>query len=110
MKKNTFVSKINGVAVVIPNELKDFTLTSKESSQVDFYGVNASTSTIYVQFKNGKGYSYPNQPQDALKACLTAESIGSWVIQNLSRPKGKAPAEFVKTDYAIEVVNEATKA
>lgn len=110
MKPNTFVSKISGVAVAIPNELKDFTLTSKESSQVSFYGVDMAKGSIYVQFKNGKGYLYPKQPIDALKACMSAESIGSWVIQNLSRPKGKTPAEFVKTEYAIELVEEPKKA
>lgn len=102
--ESSFLTVIAKIAVAVPNELKDFTLTTKESSQVEFYGVNMATGTIYVQFKNGKGYIYPNQTIDALKACMQADSIGSWVIQNLSRPKGKAPADFEKTEYSIEVV------
>lgn len=110
MKKNTFLSKIAGKAVEIPNELKDFTLTTKESSQVAFYGVDMAKGTIYIQFKTGKGYLYPAQPIDALKACMAAESVGSWVIQNLARPKDKAPAEFEKVEYAIALVEEPVKA
>lgn len=110
MNKNTFTSKIAGIAVEIPNELKDFTLTTKESSQVSFYGVDMAKGTIYVQFKTGKGYLYPGQTIDAMKACMQAESIGSWVIHNLARPKDKAPAEFEKVEYAIKPVDEPVKA
>jgi len=108
MQNNSFLSTIGGKPVMIPNELKDFTLTTKESSQVSFFGVNMKTDTIFVQFKsNGAGYLYPGQPVDALKAIMGADSVGSWVIQNLSRPKGKSPAEFEKADYAIELVTDA---
>src|ERR1700748_2622626 len=103
---NYFLSKIGQQAVMVPNELKDFTLITKESSQVSYYGVDMNTDSIYVQFKNnGKGYLYPNQPIDALKAIMEAASVGSWVIQNLSKPK----AEFIKVDYSIQPVTEDVK-
>lgn len=105
------LSKINGIPVMIPNELKDFTLAQKDSSQVIYFGVNQATNSIYVQFKsNNMGYLYPNQPIDAIKAIMTAESVGSWVIKNLSRPKDKPAAEFVKTEYVIEPATEEVKA
>src|ERR1700743_3614371 len=96
---NYFLSKIGNTAVMVPNELKDFTLTTKESSQVSYYGVDMNTYSIYVQFKNnGKGYLYPNQPIDACKAIMEATSVGSWVYANLTKPKWL----FELVDYSIQ--------
>ena len=93
-------SLIGDKAVQVPEELKDFTLTTKESSQVSYYGINKATGELYVQFKTGAGYIYPKRTPEFLDQAMAAESIGSFVIQNLRKPN----AEFVKVGYNIQDV------
>lgn len=65
---------------VVDDRLKGFDLMQKPSSNVDYYGTNG-VDTIFIQFKNGQSYLYPNVKKEVIEEMLAAESIGKFMAK-----------------------------
>ncbi|GGG97617.1 KTSC domain-containing protein [Pedobacter zeae] len=63
--------------------LDGFTIESKPSSNVSFYGVNKDTKELFVQFKSGSCYFYKEITNDAAIGLINAESVGSYISRNI---------------------------
>lgn len=79
------IKEINGVQYTIDEKLDNFTIKSKPSSNVAFYGVNhdAADIQLFVQFKNGSCYIYSGLTQQTLNELNECESIGSFISRNI---------------------------
>lgn len=79
------IKEINGVQYTIDEKLDNFTIKSKPSSNVAFYGVNhdATDIQLFVQFKNGSCYIYSGLTDQTLKELNECESIGSFISRNI---------------------------
>jgi hypothetical protein len=63
----------------VSDVLKGFTIESKPSSNVAFYGMNSETKELFVQFKNGSSYIYRGITNDAAIGLINAESVGKYI-------------------------------
>jgi hypothetical protein len=63
---------------VVDEKLKGFDIMQKPSSNVDYYGTNG-VDTIFIQFKNGGSYFYPNVTKELIEEMLKSESIGKFM-------------------------------
>lgn len=79
------IKEINGVNYTIDEKLDNFTIKSKPSSNVAFYGVNhdAADIQLFVQFKNGSCYIYSGLTDQTLADLNECESIGSFISRNI---------------------------
>lgn len=53
------------------------------SSNIDEIGYDATTSTLYIKFKNNRLYSYDNVPESVYDNLKSASSVGSYFHQNI---------------------------
>ena len=67
----------------IDDLLKGFEIGKKPSGNVDYYGINATTSQLFVQFKKGGSYIYDNVDALILSGMVLAESLGKYIIANI---------------------------
>lgn len=58
-----------------------------ESSNIEAYGYNQNTRSIWILFKGRKLYEYLNRNKSLYKELQAAKSKGSWVNANLVKPK-----------------------
>jgi hypothetical protein len=86
----------------VDDQLQEFEIIQKESSNVNFVGVDMARRKVYVQFKNGSGYMYSDVDLDTLSFLPAAASIGKFVSSYLVK---KFPSEkfekllIVKGEY-----------
>jgi hypothetical protein len=69
---------------VIDDRLQGFDIMKKPSSNIDYYGTDEN-GTVFIQFKNGVSYLYPNVSKEEIKAMLKSESIGKFVVTVLRK-------------------------
>lgn len=74
---------INGKQYSIDAQIEHFSINQKPSSNVDFYGVNAKTGELFVQFKGGSSYIYSGITADVAIELINCESIGKYVSQSI---------------------------
>lgn len=86
MKKVT----IAGSNYKVNPRLDNFSINQKPSSNIDFFGSNPQSNSVFVQFRNGGTYIYSGVTSDAAIELINAESIGRAVNQVLV---GKFPSE-----------------
>lgn len=76
--KNTI--ELNGKVLHVHNDLFDFTIHQKPSSNIDYLGLDYVNERLFVQFKGGTGaYIYNGVNMNLLDAAKNAESIGKFV-------------------------------
>jgi len=61
-------------------------MAEASSSQIHSYGYDPASKTLAVQFKHGGRYHYKDVPQEVYDSMSKAESVGSFLHQNV---KGK---------------------
>lgn len=81
MKKIT----INNQPALVDDKLDGFTIHTKPSSNIQFFGTNED-GRAFVQFNSGSTYVYSNVPADTLSAMVAAESIGKFVTEFIVKP------------------------
>lgn len=59
------------------------TMYPVSSSNIDEIGYDATTSTLYIKFKNNRLYSYDNVPKSVYDNLKSASSIGGFFHQNI---------------------------
>lgn len=59
------------------------TMYPVSSSNIDEIGYDATTSTLYIKFKNNRLYSYDNVPESVYDNLKSASSVGSYFHQNI---------------------------
>ncbi len=71
---------LNNQNYLVDQQLADFTIFQKTSSNVDFFGTDHINQKLFVQFKGGTGaYIYSDVPVKMLTWAENAESIGKFV-------------------------------
>ncbi|MCX3264787.1 KTSC domain-containing protein [Pedobacter agri] len=70
---------INNQEFTVSEKLEGFTIESKPSSNVAFYGMNSETKELFVQFKNGSAYIYRGITNEAAIGLINAESVGKYI-------------------------------
>lgn len=100
METKYHTTTIGNNKVNVPEELAGYELHQKQSSQVEFFGIHKLNKSLYVQFKNGGGYVYPNCSEELLTKAVNADSIGSFVRTELVKPNAK----FSRTKNKITVL------
>jgi hypothetical protein len=103
MKKVT----LNDQSYLVDEQLADYTIYQKPSSNIDFFGVDETNKKLFVQFKGGSGcYLYSQVPDQLLKDIPFAESIGrlvSGVIVN------KFPSEKISIRLVVPAIAAKTE-
>lgn len=101
MKKITLPSG----TYAVDDQLQEFDIIEKPSSNVAFIGIDISTSRMYVQFKNGSGYMYTEVDLDTLSFAPAAESIGKFISQKVVKHFTSEKMEkqlIIQDSYDIE--------
>lgn len=81
--------QINDVVYQVDARLEAFTLTSKKSSMVAFFGYSLNNS-FFIQFQNGSSYIVRDVDETVLAGINKADSIGKYYNAHI---KGKFPSE-----------------
>jgi hypothetical protein len=74
----------------VDDQLQEFEIIQKESTNVEFVGIEIASHKVYVQFKSGSGYMYSDVDLDTLSFLPAAASIGKFVSSYLVK---KFPSE-----------------
>lgn len=77
MNTNHIQGQINGKAVSYPQELKDFDLHQKPSSNIVYFGVNKSSGQLFIQFTSGS-YILSDVPEAEQENFTQADSVGRY--------------------------------
>ena len=79
------IQEINGVDYTISEKLDNFTIHSRPSSNVAFFGISHDAGNIemFIQFKNGSSYFYSGLTEETLVDLSNCDSIGSFVSRNI---------------------------
>lgn len=93
------IQVVDGKTVEASQELINFQLFKKPSSNVDFFGINYAEEKLFVQFIHGGSYLHQHMDSDLLQGCESAESIGSYYSKYI-RNKGGA----VKVEWTVKEV------
>ncbi len=76
--------EINGNKLQVDNLLLGFEIYQKQSSNVEYFGIDHGNGRLFVQFKGGTGaYIYDGVPIDAMHAAVQAESIGKFISSTI---------------------------
>jgi hypothetical protein len=95
---------LNEQSFLVDQQLADFTIYQKPSSNVEFFGVDEVNNKLFVQFKGGSGsYIYADVPDQLLKDMPFVESIGRVVA---SVVVGKFVSE--KISYRLVVADPSS--
>jgi hypothetical protein len=81
---------INGTTCLIDPVLQGFSVSSKPSSNVDFFGTKEEKNQFFAQFKNGGAFIWSGVPQEKLLEASETESIGKFVTSQI---RGKFESE-----------------
>lgn len=65
--------------------LEGFKIISRQSTSVEFVGLDFDTNRMFVQFVSGKSYIYPGVDTVILNGCHNCPSIGKY-INDFIRP------------------------
>lgn len=98
MKNNEKLVLMAGLLVFASEDLDNFELFKKASTQVDYIGVNVKDKRLFVQFKNGGAYLYKDVDQITMQNAQRVPSIGTFIHESV---KGKF--EFEKANYGVRV-------
>lgn len=80
-------------------------MKSVESSNISKIGYDASTITLWVEFKDGSVYEYEDVPSSAYQDLMAAKSVGSHLAKHIKgtyRHK-RLPFELEVLPTAIEI-------
>jgi hypothetical protein len=77
--------------------MKEIKMITVNSSQIDSVGYDATTMTLYIEFKKGSVYSYANVPIEKYNAMLIPTmSVGKYFFAEI---KGKF--EYLKLSNTV---------
>src|ERR1041384_4822225 len=76
---------IDGVQVMVDDKLNGFTIHSKPSTNVEYFG-SSNKSEVFVQFKSGMSYVYSVIPQELITQMERATSIGAFIAEVIAKP------------------------
>lgn len=79
----TFQATIGKSPVIVNDNLKNFTLFKKASSNIDYFATNKSSKQFFVQFNNGKCFLHSDLLAAVLDGAEKAESIGKYYHANI---------------------------
>ncbi|MDP3561706.1 MAG: KTSC domain-containing protein [Legionellaceae bacterium] len=94
--KNTIT--LDNQKLEIDPRLAGFSINKKPSSNIDFFGHNPESDSLFFQFRNGTTYIFKGVPIDILKAAQEHESIGSFFHAHI---KGKYESEGISERLVI---------
>jgi hypothetical protein len=77
--------------------MKNITMVSVESSQLQSAGYDENLQDLYIEFKNGTVYRYYDVPQTTFHQLEKADSPGSYFAVHI---KGKF--EYKKLDVVVD--------
>ena len=92
---NQHTLSINGKLCLVNDILKGFQIYDRKSSMIAYIGTNVASSELFIQFNNGKGFSYAEVPAKVLAEAIIAPSIGKFFHANI---KDKFTATEVESD------------
>jgi hypothetical protein len=75
---------INGEVAYVGEALTGFSLHTKPSTNVEFFG--SMPGKVFVQFKTGHTYVYSQVPDDIRAGMERADSIGAFIAQMIVKP------------------------
>ncbi len=74
---------INDINVIVNPVLNGFSIHSKPSSNVEYFGIDSLHSRLFVQFKNGSSYIYKDVNINILNEIQVADSVGKYFSANI---------------------------
>jgi len=77
---------IDGEHVIVDDKLIGFTIHSKPSTNVEYFG-SSSNSEVFVQFKSGSSYIYTGVSSELISQMERASSIGGFIAEMIYKPK-----------------------
>lgn len=105
MQKTTIQRTVNGEIVTADQNLQEFEIIKKASTNVDYFAIRRETSQLFIQFSNGKCFMYANVPPEVLEQAKEAESIGKFFHASI---KGKYEDEAVGSNLITVAPPEET--
>ncbi len=99
---------INSQNYLVDQQLTDFTIFQKVSSNVDFFGTDHLNKKLFVQFKGGTGaHIYSEVPVKILTWAENAESIGKFISSEVVGifPSAKTEVRLVKPVTIGQTIN-----
>jgi len=75
----TFSTAVNGINIAVNQDLTGYAFYQKQSSHIAFYGVNADTKQLVVQYTNGKCIVFNEVPPAVLAESTITPSIGKFL-------------------------------
>lgn len=98
---------INGEVAYVGDALSGFTIHTKESTNVEFFG-SGPNNKIFVQFKTGHTYVYSQVPEDLRAQMERATSIGSFIAQLIVKPNCYPSVKYSDrlVKYDRDIIND----
>lgn len=99
---------LNKMRLVVDDRIDSFEIFQKDSSNVEFFGIDPVQDKLIMQFRNGTSYIYSGLSMDLMKAAMNCESIGKFFSSQIA---GKFESQKIaerlivrdhKTDEEIE--------
>jgi hypothetical protein len=76
---------IDGELVTVDDKLTGFTIHSKPSTNVEYFG-SSNKSEVFVQFKSGSSFIYTGVSPDLITKMERASSIGAFIAEMIVKP------------------------
>lgn len=105
MQKTTIERTVNGEIVTADQNLQEFEIIKKASSNVDYFAICRKTSNLFIQFSNGTCFLYHSVPPEVLEQAKEAESIGKFFHASI---KGKYQDQAVGSNLITVAPPEET--
>lgn len=83
--------------------MKQIVMNEVVSSQIQSVGYDIETETLYIQFKNGKIYSYKEVEAHVYQEMMNSESLGKYFNSTIRNFHEHKQTDYVKTDGLITI-------
>lgn len=93
------VTIINELVYEVDERIATHVFHSRQSSNIDLFGINWKGSEFFVQFKNGTSYLFSEVPDTVLTEAVEADSIGRFFNANITK-------KFPSTKFEFRLVNQ----
>ncbi len=74
---------LNGQNLLIDDRIENYIVHQKQSSNIDYFGLDLAGRKMFIQFKNGGSYIYNDVDDHTMENSLKAESIGRYLSANV---------------------------
>lgn len=88
----------------VDDQLNDFVVIEKPSSNVAFFASDILRGRLYVQFKNGSGYMYTEMDENIISFAHNCDSIGKFVSSQVVK---KFPSEKLDHSLIMPAIDES---